>query len=115
MERLYVFLIDPNQLFREGLKLLLADRNWDVAGEARSLAEVRPPLVAGPLDLVIARPSADLGATEAALDAIRAHHPAVKAVLLDPRRPGAPWLAFDASADAQLTTDMSAATLMGVL
>jgi DNA-binding NarL/FixJ family response regulator len=116
MERQSVFLIDSNQLFREGLKLLLADRGWEIAGEARFLAEVRPPLVAGPLDLVVARAGTDFPATEAALGAIRAHHPAVKTVLLaDPHRAVALSRALVVSADAQLTTDISAATLMRAL
>jgi two-component system nitrate/nitrite response regulator NarL len=39
MGRFGLFLIDPNQLFREGLRRLLSGEQFHVLGEARSLAE----------------------------------------------------------------------------
>jgi two-component system nitrate/nitrite response regulator NarL len=113
MERISIFLVDPNQLFREGLKLLLEDCGCDVAGEARSLQEVMPLLVPGRrVDLVLMGSACGAHPAEPALGAIRAQRPHVKAVILaDLDADDPPGLALR-SADARLGNDLSVAMLV---
>jgi DNA-binding NarL/FixJ family response regulator len=113
MERLSIFLIDPNQLFREGLKLLLNDHDCDVAGEARSLYDLTPPLAPGRrIDVVLMGSACRAYAAEPALGAIRAHHPNVKTVILtDLGAEAAAGIAL-CPTDAQLGNDLSVATLV---
>jgi DNA-binding NarL/FixJ family response regulator len=114
MERLSIFLVDPNQLFREGMKLLLNDHDCDVAGEARSLHELTPPLVPGRrVDLVLVGSACGPRAGEAVLGAIRAHHPYIRSVFLADLDAAGP-AGFDmGSADARLGSDVSVAMLVG--
>jgi two-component system nitrate/nitrite response regulator NarL len=84
MDCLRVFLVDPNQLFREGLKRLLDDEKCIVVGEARHLDEALPHLLASrDTDLVVFDcDSPDARDPTAAIKAIRAHLPTVKVVVL---------------------------------
>jgi two-component system nitrate/nitrite response regulator NarL len=114
MDRLHVFLIDPNQLFREGLKRLLSDGNCIVVGEARSIREVNLALVSDRrIDLVATDFGDDTVAAKATLTAIRARHPGVKIVALaDGNNPASLVRAMDWSLDAYLTRHMSADALV---
>jgi two-component system nitrate/nitrite response regulator NarL len=84
MDHLRVFLVDPNQLFREGLKRLLDDEKYVVAGEAKSLDDALPSILAHRgIDLVVfdcEMPEASDPA--GALRAIREALPAVRIVVL---------------------------------
>jgi two-component system, NarL family, nitrate/nitrite response regulator NarL len=54
MDQFSVFLIDPDRLFRTGLRLLLEEGAYTIAGEARSVEEAADELArAGRLDLLI--------------------------------------------------------------
>jgi two-component system nitrate/nitrite response regulator NarL len=111
---LHVFLIDPNQLFREGLKRLLSESNCVVVGEARSLREVTMSLIADQrIDLVATDFADDSAAARATLAAIRARHPNAKIVALaDGQSSASLARAVDWSLDAYLTRHMSAEALV---
>jgi two-component system nitrate/nitrite response regulator NarL len=113
MARLSIFLIDPNQLFREGLKRLLDDHDCEIAGEARSLGEATPPLAPGRrIDLVLMGPGCGIEDDGPALGAIRAHHPGIKTVILaDPDADGRASRGMRL-ADARLGNDLSVTMLV---
>jgi two-component system nitrate/nitrite response regulator NarL len=108
-----LFLVDPNQLFRDGLKRLLEERDCVVAGQASSLAAAADALAAaGPVDILVfdVATEEDCGAV---LERIRFARPAAKAVVLTADS-GRDVLvrAIGWSVDSYLTKDMSAEALV---
>jgi len=69
MEPKGLFLVDRNELFREGLKQLLARKAFSVHGEARNLQEAQQLLADGPPPDVVLADLADYGDEE--LDRLR--------------------------------------------
>jgi two-component system nitrate/nitrite response regulator NarL len=119
MGRFGLFLIDPNQLFREGLRRLLNGEQFRVLGEARSLAEacaaLRPekrPDVAAPDLVLLDIEGLDEETTPDLLMGLRGLIPQAKIVVLSAgcsRISLARAVAW--SFDAYLLKDMSSETL----
>jgi two-component system, NarL family, nitrate/nitrite response regulator NarL len=105
-----LFLIDPNQLFREGLRRLLQADRFRILGEAGSLAEasallaveLRPDLV------VLETEQFEAGAAGAFVGSCRGRFPEAKIVVLTGECSRASLsLAVNWSVDAYLLKDMS--------
>jgi two-component system nitrate/nitrite response regulator NarL len=110
MDRLGIFLIDTNQLFREGLKRLLNEQRCAVVGEARHLEEALPQIVAGRgIDLVVFDSATAVHPDPApALRAIREALPTVRVVVLtDDATPAGFGRAMGWGIDGYLLKDMS--------
>jgi two-component system, NarL family, nitrate/nitrite response regulator NarL len=109
-----LFLIDPNQLFREGLKRLLHADQFHILGEAGSLTEASA-LLAGEQrpDLVVLEiENVDAEAAGALLRSLRDRVPAAKFVVLTTGcSRDSLSMAVNWSVDAYLLKDMSADTL----
>jgi two-component system nitrate/nitrite response regulator NarL len=110
VNRFSIFLIDPDRLFREGIKRILDDSAYETVGEARSIEEARGVLGSGErVDLV----ALDVGDWEAAgigefLHELRARIEGVKVVVLtSDRSRGTIGKAIGWSVDAYLLKDMS--------
>jgi two-component system nitrate/nitrite response regulator NarL len=113
MDSIGLFLVDPNQLFREGLKHLLKGHACAIVGEARTLDEAEPAL--GPAAQVLVmdfgEEAPDL--TAARLQQLRAKHPQLKTVVLTAERSRDALLrAIDWSVDSYLLKDMSVEALV---
>jgi two-component system, NarL family, nitrate/nitrite response regulator NarL len=110
MGRIGLFLVDPNQLFREGLKRLLDGASHTIVGEARSLAEAVPLLEReAALDILVldleGQPAEDVGA---AVQSLRARRPGLKVVILTADRSRNSLMkAIGWSVDSYLFKDMS--------
>jgi two-component system, NarL family, nitrate/nitrite response regulator NarL len=108
MDRFSVFLIDPDRLFREGIKRILGDSAYETVGEARSIEEARQHLDhGGRVDLV----AIDVGDWSADglgefFSALREQGTRV-VVLTSDRSPAAISKAIGRSVDAYLLKDMS--------
>jgi two-component system, NarL family, nitrate/nitrite response regulator NarL len=114
MGRFGLFLIDPNQLFREGLRRLLNGEKFRVLGEARSLIEACTTLTVEqrPDLIVLDIESADEEAAPALLGTLRDRLPEAKIVVLSAGcSRGALARAVGWSVDAYLLKDMSPETL----
>jgi two-component system, NarL family, nitrate/nitrite response regulator NarL len=108
MDRFSVFLVDPDRLFREGLKRILADGAFEIVGEARSVDEAREALGrGGRVDLVVLEVTdSEEAATAVLFDAARSR--GIKTVVLTAdRSPAAIGRAIGWSVDAYLLKDMS--------
>ena len=110
VNRFSIFLIDPDRLFREGIKRILDDSAYETVDEARSLEEARGLFATGErVDLV----ALDVGDWEAAgigefLHELRARIEGVKVVVLtSDRSRGTIGKAIGWSVDAYLLKDMS--------
>jgi two-component system, NarL family, nitrate/nitrite response regulator NarL len=114
MTPIRLFLVDPNQLFRDGLTRVLTGEACTVVGEARTLAEARGQVQnAANLDLLVADFSPDADADAACIEAVRTWHTRTKVVILTSEQShGAVLKATRWSVDAYLTKDMSADVLM---
>jgi two-component system nitrate/nitrite response regulator NarL len=110
MGRIGLFLVDPNQLFREGLKRLLDGTSYVILGEARSLGEAVPLLESqSAVDLVVldadGQAGDEIGHT---IQALRSHRPGLKVVILTADRSrGSLQRAVGWSVDSYLFKDMS--------
>jgi two-component system nitrate/nitrite response regulator NarL len=110
MDRLGIFLIDPNQLFREGLKRLLSEQKCAVVGEAKTLEEALPEIGAGRgIDLVVFDCEAPEGSNPAAaIRTLRSALPTVRVVVLtNNATPGLFGRAIGWGIDGYLLKDMS--------
>ena len=110
MDRLRVFLVDPNQLFRAGLKRLLDEQKCAVVGEAKSLDEALPQILAGCGTNLVVFDCETPEATDpaAAIRAIRSELPAVRIVVLtNDATPGVFGRAISWGIDGYLLKDMS--------
>ncbi|SMH38026.1 LuxR C-terminal-related transcriptional regulator [Azospirillum agricola] len=108
MTTLTVFLIDPNRLFRAGLKRVLDGAHFEVVGEAASLHEI----TASEADLMLIDPAAG-DITERAFQTLRLAHPKARIVVLtselDARHLAA---ALRAGANGYLRKDIASESLM---
>ncbi len=77
MTSVTVFLIDPNRLFREGLKRVLDNTRFDVVGQAASLHES----TASAADLILIDPAAG-DITAETFQTLRSSHPRARIVVL---------------------------------
>src|SRR5437868_4049926 len=109
-----VLLIDPHQLSREGMKLLLASEAYDVVGAARSLGEASAAIEQGlhpDLVLLVLGYPGESQHT-ATLQQIRAGFSDFKFVIIAPEVSSALLAQFvEAGVNACLLRDMSAAVL----
>ena len=110
MDQFSVYLIDPDRLFREGIKRILEESAYRTVGEARTLAEAGAALAtAGRVDLVTldARDWETEG-LEGFLRELRRRLDGVKIVVLtSDRSRGALGTAIGCAVDAYLLKDMS--------
>jgi two-component system nitrate/nitrite response regulator NarL len=114
MQAVRLFLVDPNQLFRDGLKRLLDGNDHVVVGEARSLREGTVTLAGtGPVDLLVLDPADEAGEDfSSVLHQTRAVLPGTRIVVLtgDHSRQ-ALARAIEWGVDSYLLKDMSAEAL----
>jgi two-component system nitrate/nitrite response regulator NarL len=114
MNNTKILLIDPHQLSREGLKLLLASEAYDVVGATRSLGEARAAIEQGARPDLVLLVLGQAGESEhiAALQQTRASFADFKFVILATEVSSA-LLAqcIEAGVNACLLRDMSAAIL----
>jgi two-component system nitrate/nitrite response regulator NarL len=113
MDRIRLYLVDPNQLFREGLKRLLNDSDCAVVGEARTLGEADAScgVLADILVMDFEEDAAGAGAMR--LEEVRARHPQLKIVILTADRSRDTLLrAISWSVDSYHLKDMSAEALI---
>jgi two-component system nitrate/nitrite response regulator NarL len=114
MAQVSLLLVDPNQLFREGLKRLLDGRENVIVGEVRSLRDAASALAgARPIDLVVLDPMGEDGdACAAAVHEMHAVRPGTRIVVLtgDHSRQ-ALARAIEWGVDSYLLKDMSAEAL----
>jgi two-component system nitrate/nitrite response regulator NarL len=108
MDRFSVFLIDPDRLFREGIKRILSDSAYETVGEARSIEEARQHFDrGGRVDLV----AIDVGDWNAGdlgelFGALREQGTRI-VVLTSDRSPASISKAIGRAVDAYLLKDMS--------
>jgi two-component system nitrate/nitrite response regulator NarL len=115
MESVGVFLVDRNQLFREGLKRLLDPREYPIVGEARTLgdAEIASIPQAKPGLLVIDIEGVDATHYGQRLEELRRDRPDMKIIVLTGDTSRATFVkALSMSVDAYLFKDMSADALI---
>jgi two-component system nitrate/nitrite response regulator NarL len=113
MDCIGLFLVDPNQLFREGLKHLLNGHACAVVGEARTLGEAEPVLGPPAQVLVMDFDEEALELAAVQLPQIRAKHPHLKIVVLTAERSrDALMRAIEWSVDSYLLKDMSVEALV---
>lgn len=115
MEFTSVFLVDRNQLFREGLKRLLDPRQYPVVGEARSLGEAEVALIRDrrPGLMVFDIEGLEPEACARRLAEIRVDCPDIKVIILTADGSRATFLAaIGLAVDAYLFKDMSADALI---
>jgi two-component system, NarL family, nitrate/nitrite response regulator NarL len=109
-----VLLIDPHQLSREGLKLLLAGEGYDVVGAARSLDDARAAIAQGlqPDLVLLVLGNSDESQHISALQQIRAGFAEFKFVIIAAEASSALLTqCVEAGVNACLLRDMSAAVL----
>jgi two-component system, NarL family, nitrate/nitrite response regulator NarL len=109
MDQFSVFLIDPDRLFREGIKRILDDSAYRTVGEARSLEEARAVLAdIGRIDLVaVDVPDWEADGIAEFLQELRSRDGIKIVVLTSDRSRGAIGKAIGWSVDAYLLKDMS--------
>ncbi len=108
MTNLTVFLIDPNRLFREGLKRVLDSARFTVVGEAASLHET----TASEADLMLIDPAAG-DITPESFQALRATHPKIRIVVLTSELDAQHLaVALRAGANGYLRKDIASEALM---
>ena len=110
MDRFSMYLIDPDRLFREGIKRILDDSAYQTVGEARSIEEARALFAAGERIDLVALDVADWEAEGIAefLRELRARLEGVKIVVLtSDRSRGTIGKAIGWAVDAYLLKDMS--------
>jgi two-component system nitrate/nitrite response regulator NarL len=115
MESVGVFLVDRNQLFREGLKRLLDPREYPIVGEARCLGEAELASIrqAKPGLLVIDIEGVDANHYGPRLEELRRERPDTKIIVLTGDTSRATFMkALAMSVDAYLFKDMSADALI---
>ncbi|WP_207481318.1 LuxR C-terminal-related transcriptional regulator [Arenibaculum pallidiluteum] len=107
MQPVTVALIDPNKLFREGLKALLRGGDFQIEGEAASIDEALAPLSANPPQLILVDP-ASMGDVSDSIGRLRAMLAQTRIVVLttvlEPQNLAA---AIQAGADGFLMKDVS--------
>jgi two-component system nitrate/nitrite response regulator NarL len=108
MDRFSVFLIDPDRLFREGIKRILGDSAYETVGEARSIDEARQRFEQGTRVDLVAIDVADwsAGGLGEFFGALREQGTKI-VVLTSDRSPGAISKAIGRAVDAYLLKDMS--------
>lgn len=82
MDTVSVFHIDPNQLFREGLRQLLRDSNFNMAGQAKSLTEGLRQIAAESPSIVIIDINGDDGILTVLMDGLEELSPKPRVVVL---------------------------------
>jgi two-component system nitrate/nitrite response regulator NarL len=105
-----MYLIDPDRLFREGIKRILDDSAYETVGEARSIDEARGLFASGARIDLVALDAADWEADGIGefLRELRARIEGVKVVVLtSDRSRGTIGKAIGWSVDAYLLKDMS--------
>jgi two-component system, NarL family, nitrate/nitrite response regulator NarL len=110
MDQFSLYLIDPDRLFREGIKRILDDSAYRTVGEARSIEEARSLLASGERIDLVALDAADWDGERvgAFLGELRARMAGVKIVVLtSDRSRGTIAKAIGWSVDAYLLKDMS--------
>ena len=119
MARGSILIVNPNQLFREGLRQLLLKARFSVSGDGKDLAEAIGNAPASkPADLIILtlEPGEDMEAGLAQIELIRRSLPSIKLVALAASLSSAEFLlAMRAGVDAVLTNNISAAVLQASL
>jgi two-component system nitrate/nitrite response regulator NarL len=107
MQPVTVALIDPNKLFREGLKALLRGGEFQIGGEAASIDEAVAPLSAQPPQLVLIDP-ANMGEVSETIGRLRSMVPGGRIVVLTTMlEPQTLASAIQAGADGFLMKDVS--------
>lgn len=119
MTRGNILIVDPNQLFREGLKQLLLKARFTISGDGRDLVEaINRAAASKPADLIILTLTSGEG-MEAGLiqiGLVRRRLPSVKLVALAASLSSAEFLqAMRAGVDAVLTNDISTGVLQASL
>lgn len=119
MARGSILIVDPNQLFREGLKQLLLKARFSISGDGKNLTEAVGNVAASkPADLIILtlEPGEGMEAGLAQIELIRRSLPSIKLVALTASLSSGEFLqAMRAGVDAVLTNDISAAVLQASL
>lgn len=113
MQPVQIFLVDPSQLLREGLRKLLDDPGFSVCGEAVTLSEALGKITEdGPPDLLLLDYAAD---DKPRLEEIRSLHqrlPKTRVVVLtDALSSNSLAQCFDAGADGYLVKNISSVAL----
>jgi two-component system nitrate/nitrite response regulator NarL len=108
MKPVSVVLIDANKLFREGLKALFTDGEFQITKEASHLAEALPMLGMGEApQLIVVDPAATSEAVRT-VETLKAHCPDSRLVLLTTQLdPNVMASALQAGADGYLMKDIS--------
>lgn len=119
MARGSILIVNPNQLFREGLRQLLLKARFSISGDGKDLAEaIGNASASKPADLIILtlEPGEGMDAGLAQIELIRRSLPSVKLVALAASLSSAEFLlAMRAGVDAVLTNNISAAVLQASL
>lgn len=119
MARGSILIVNPNQLFREGLKQLLLKARFSISGDGKDLAEAVGNVAANkPADLIILtlEPGEGMATGLAQIELIRRSLPSIKLVALTASLSSAEFLqAMRAGVDAVLANDISAAVLQASL
>jgi len=119
MARGSILIVNPNQLFREGLRQLLLKARFSISGDGKDLAEAIGNAPASkPADLIILtlEPGENMEAGLVQIELIRRSLPSVKLVALAASLSSAEFLlAMRAGVDAVLTNNISAAVLQASL
>lgn len=114
-----ILIVNPNQLFRDGLKHMLLKARFTISGDGRNFAEVmRNAALSKPADLIILalEPGSAMESGLAQIGLIRRDYPSLKLVALASSLSSAEfWRAMRAGADAVLTHDISSGVLRASL
>lgn len=119
MARGSILIVNPNQLFREGLKQLLLKARFSISGDGKDFAEATGNVTASKsADLIILTldPGQGMEAGLVQIKLIRRSLPSIKLVALAASLSSAEFLqAMRAGVDAVLTNNISAAVLQASL
>lgn len=119
MVRGNILIVNPNQLFREGLKHLLLKARFTISGDGRNFAEaIKKAAFSKPADLIILtlESGSSMEASLAQVGLIRRDFPFLKLVALASSLSSAEFLqAMRAGVDAILTYDISSGVLRASL
>ncbi|WP_207459873.1 response regulator transcription factor [Azospirillum sp. SYSU D00513] len=108
MQSVSVALIDANKLFREGLKALFTDRDFQISKEATSLNEALPLVSGGDAPQLLLIDPAGMGEVTQVVSALKAACPDARLVLLTGQMDANVMAtAIQAGADGFLMKDIS--------
>jgi two-component system nitrate/nitrite response regulator NarL len=113
MQTFQIFLVDPSQLLREGLRRLLDDPSFTVSGEAGTLSDALGKITQdGTPDLLLLDYTADDKQRLEEIRALRQRLPKMRVVVLtDALSSGSLAQCFDAGADGYLVKNISSVAL----